>query len=192
MKHSTHYTWRIGQLIVLGILIASPLAANPWGRGGDNDCRDHRPAPHGKHFGGEPGGDMGMHLIQMGKKLDLTDEQETQILELSQKYRAEFRDNRELCEAAHKKMAELRDSDTFDEAAIRAAMEEAYPAMVERAILHAKYRSELDSILTDDQKAKLKDFHDRMHKRIKNQKEGRGDGECHDGPEHRWHKPDVD
>lgn len=191
MKHSKHNIRTIGQLMILGILIASPLAANPWGRGGDNDCGEHRlMAPHGKHFDGEHRGDMGLRLIQMGKRLDLTDEQETQILELSQKYRAEIRENQNACEANRKKMASLHNSDTFDEAALRSAMDEAYPAMVDRVVLHAKYRSELGKILTDDQKGKLKNLRDRMHKRFTDWKAKRGDGP--DGQGRKWRKPDID
>jgi Spy/CpxP family protein refolding chaperone len=187
MKNSTRSIWKIGRVVALGLMIATPAMAMPWGHGEDFDRGDHgrMGAPFGMHRGSGFDGDMGLHLIQMGKRLELTDEQETKILELSQKFRADIEANRETCKVAHEKLSALRKSKTFDEAAIRAAMEDAYPSMVEGVILHAKYRDEIGKILTDEQKEKMETFRDRMHKRFK---ENRKDRCYEDGPDYRDHR----
>ena len=187
--------WKIGRVIALGLLLATPAMAMPWNRGDDEKGRGDRhpdgPPPMMHHEGGFRM-DPGMHLIQMGGKLDLTDEQESQILKLSQKFRADIKANHEKGEAIREKMDELRDSETFDETAIRSTMQEAYPVMIDGMVLHAKYKSELGKILTDKQKEELKTLREKMKKRFEHIKEKRMGDDAPCRGDHDGRKPDVD
>ena len=194
MKYSKQNMWKIGRAMVLGLLLATPAIAMPWDRGDDRGWGDRRSerSPHLMHHKGGFGMDPGMHLIQMGRKLDLTDEQESQILKLSQNFRAEIKANREKGEATRAKMTELRNSETFDEDAIRSTMQEAYPVMIDGMVLRAKYKSDLSKVLTDEQREEIKDLRKKMKKRFKYIREKRmGDGTPYRG-DCRVSKPDVE
>lgn len=194
MKHSARSIWKIGRVIALGLMIATPAMAMPWGQGNDRDWGDRgrMEGRYGRQHGSGFGRDMGLHLIRMGKHLDLTDEQETQILELSQQFRADISANRDTCRVAHDKLFELRESETFDEAAIRAAMKEAYPGMVEGMILRAKYRDELGKILTEDQKEEMENFRDRAYKRFGDNRRNRWNDDVTGKQGRRWSKPGIE
>lgn len=117
--------------------------------------------------------DPGMRLIQMGSRLDLSDEQETAILALSQKYRTELNAHREKAVALRKAVRDAMQSEALDEAALRAALDAMHPMMTEGAVMRARYRHEISQVLTEEQRTKLEAFRDRLGKRFDGNKDGR-------------------
>jgi len=138
-----------------------------WGApdfGNRPHIRQH--GPHGPGGGPHAMHDPGMRLLQMSQRLDLTAEQESQILELSQAYRADREAHRKEGKSIREQMQALRESDSFDETELRSALEKAQPHHIEGIVMHAKYRNELNQILTDEQKTQIDSFKSRMKDRF--------------------------
>lgn len=160
-------------------LVSSLNAARP-GRGADSGFYPHHRAFAGwsdsdrAGFRGARGiGDPGMRLIQMGSRLDLSNEQETAILVLSQKYRTELETNREKAVALRKAVRDAMQSEVYDEASLRAALDAVHPVMTEGAVMRARYRHEINQVLTEAQRTKLEAFRDRLGKRFDGKKDRR-------------------
>ncbi len=161
------------------LCLASSLNAARPGRGGDSGFYPQHRAFAGwsdsDRGGHGPRGmaDPGMRLIQMGSRLDLSDEQETAILALSQKYRTELNAHREKAVALRKAVRDAMQHEVFDEAAIRAALEAMHPVMTEGAVMRARYRHEISQVLTEEQRTRLEAFRDRLGKRFDGKKDRR-------------------
>ena len=91
------------------------------------------------------------------RELDLTDDQKTQLKQIAESHRDEFRAAGEKVRAAHEGMRALMDADTIDESAIRAKSAEIGAADGEVMILNARVRKESLQVLTSEQLAKLKE-----------------------------------
>lgn len=162
------------------LCLASSLNAARPGRGGDSGFYPHHRAFAGwsdsdrAGFHGARGmADPGMRLIQMGSRLDLSDEQETAILALSQKYRTELETNREKAVALRKAVRDAMQAEALDESALRAALDAMHPVMTEGAVMRARYRHEISQVLTEEQRTKLEALRDRLGKRFDGKKDGR-------------------
>ncbi|MDD4349805.1 MAG: Spy/CpxP family protein refolding chaperone [Opitutales bacterium] len=162
------------------LCLASSLNAARPGRGGDSGFYPHHRAFAGwsdsdrAGFHGARGmTDPGMRLIQMGSRLDLSDEQETAILALSQKYRTELETNREKAVALRKAVRDAMQAEALDESALRAALDAMHPVMTEGAVMRARYRHEISQVLTEEQRTKLEALRDRLGKRFDGKKDGR-------------------
>jgi len=162
------------------LCLASSLNAARPGRGGDSEFFPHHRAFAGcwdsdrAGFHGSRGmADPGMRLIQMGSRLDLSDDQETAILALSQKYRIELETNREKAVVLREAVRDAMQSEVLDEAALRAALDALHPVMTEGAVMRARYRHEISQVLTEEQRTKLEAFRDRLGKRFDGRKDGR-------------------
>ena len=102
-----------------------------------------------------PGGPMGFGPGFRG--LDLSDDQKTQLKQITDSHAAEFKAVREKSRAAHDGMRELLAAETINENAIRAKSAEIAAAEADMLILNAKIRKESTQILTAEQLAKLKE-----------------------------------
>ena len=101
-----------------------------------------------------PGGMMGLPGFH---GLDLTDDQKTQLNQITESHSAEFRAIRDKSRAAHAGMQELLTAETINESAIRAKSAEIAAAEADMLILNAKIRNESMQILTAEQLSKLKE-----------------------------------
>jgi hypothetical protein len=79
----------------------------------------------------------------------------------------------EILAPARKALDEAITADTLDENAIRAKAAEVAAAEADAAVLRARVHQKAFGVLTDDQKAKVKELKGRMEQRMK---EGRGRG----------------
>ncbi|MEQ9822971.1 MAG: Spy/CpxP family protein refolding chaperone [Puniceicoccaceae bacterium] len=178
MKYKT-IQWLPISLCVVA-MTATQLTAQPFGMGGG---RGDRPAncafspDRGPRFG-EPGErglrEPGMGLLRMSAWLELTDAQESKILELSQQFRSDLEQHRSLAEAAWEKIDAVRSAESFDEVALREALESLQPIQLEGMVLRESYRHAIEAVLTDDQKAKLQAADWRRGKRDDWRSQGRG------------------
>jgi Spy/CpxP family protein refolding chaperone len=131
-----------GAVVALLVLIAVPIAARPCGHGpGDGD-----------HHG---------MLGRMLHRLDLSEEQRTQLHALFESQKEETAPLREQMRAAHAVLAERVHADELDEAAIREAAAALAPIEAELAVARARGFQQLRQILTEEQLAQLKEMHER-------------------------------
>ncbi len=137
--------------------------------------------------------DPGRHLLRIADRLELSDDQEIEILKTSQHFKKQMQANRESSKEVRESLREMRQSKSFDEDAFRKSMEALQPTLIDGMVLHAKYKDALAEILTDEQKSKLDRLKKHLKKRAKNFNE-KGKGrhgrenrhEHHDGHRPSW------
>jgi len=121
--------------------------------------------------------DPGRRLLKIADKLELSDDQEAQILRLSQSFRKEMDANFASTETSRETLHDMRKSKSFDEDTFRKAMQSVQPAMVEGMVIRAKYETALHDVLTQEQNAKLESMKEKFKEHMKDRKhmkEGRG------------------
>ncbi len=123
---------------------------------GDASAFGHRGHRHGG-FGPGPGLFHGMEKIL---ELKLTPEQQEKILNVLAAYRPAFQQAFRAHREARKEMKTVMARDTFDEAAVRAAHQAVASAGEELAVLGARMRHELVSVLTEQQREKIQSWHE--------------------------------
>ena len=119
--------------------------------------------------GGGPGGMFGLPL----RGLELSDAQREQVRTIMESHREEQKAIGDRMQAARTALHEAIAADTFDEGAIRAKAAEIGAVEADAAVLQAKIRAEVFTILTPEQAAKAKALRTEMENRMK---EGRGRG----------------
>lgn len=105
------------------------------------------------HDGGEEGGREGRFGGPFSR-LNLTDAQKQQMQQISERYRATFKAERQSERGEHKGFDPFSGG-AFDEAAVRAAAQARANAEVEREVAHAKMMYEMYNVLTPEQKQQL-------------------------------------
>jgi len=154
----------IGGFMVTALMVGALLAS---------DATAFGPQGHGyEGFGPGPGLFHGMEKIL---ELKLTVEQQEKISNIITAYRPEFRQAFKAYREARKEMKTVMARDTFDEAAVRAAHQAVASATEELAVLRARMRHELASVLTKEQREKMQSWHE--------EDEGDENGSGHEGDE---------
>jgi Spy/CpxP family protein refolding chaperone len=127
------------------------FAGSRHGSASDGDEGDFGGRFH--HRGGH--GEM-MHKV--AAKLDLTDEQKSGIREVFKSHRTELRDAMEKVRAARDEQNNAIHGDSFDEAAIRSAAAKLAASEADFAVLRGRVATEVQALLTPEQKIKAKEL----------------------------------
>lgn len=180
-------------MIALGALGAGVGAmAAPDGKpgAGAEQCERHGGDKHhmkrGKRHGG-PGADRGHGRMEgfggpgagmMMRGLDLTEAQKDKLFELRHAAAPAMRDARKAARKAREQLRAFNKEGAADDAQLQAYATELGNAVAQMAVLRAQGRRDMMAVLTDEQRATLKE---RMEKRGKrgdrgNRHEGRGHG----------------
>ena len=118
------------------------------------------PPPGGPHgHGGPHGPGMRGGGIPFAHDLDLTDEQKAQIEKLMQGFHESTQSLHEQMRALHEGEADPLAGGAFDEAAVRKAAQARAAIQVELEVAHARLMSQIASVLTAEQKARLAERH---------------------------------
>ena len=124
-------------------------------RGGEKKGQ-HEMRGHGGPLFGDPG--------RMQKELGLTDEQVKQIAGINLEDEKKMLDQREKIAPKSVQLRKLLIEDKVDLAKVRALLKEIGEHRVELHMLRIQQRLEIESKLTDDQKAKVRQHHRKMMK----------------------------
>ena len=132
-------------IAVLGVagLVAGRLSAGAFPRGGHSDF-----APH--VFG------------RIARALDLSDDQKTHIKAILKTHASEIQTQIKASASARRAVHDAVLAQPLDEAAIRAAAQTLGQVHADGAVLFARIRTEVQPILTDEQRAKIQKFRERM------------------------------
>ena len=87
--------------------------------------------------------------------LDLTDTQQAQVKDILAKEKPSIRPLIQQLEQAHQQMNQLEQAGTFDEAKVRAVANQQSQTMTELLVQKARIKSELMTVLTQEQKDKI-------------------------------------
>lgn len=130
---------------------AAALAQQPSGDGSGVS----QPGPGHRRAG--PRGFAGPGRIAVLRGIDLTEAQREQVRTIMQSHQTEFQQVRTKLRDAHRAMADAVQAEMLDEAAIRARSADVGSAMADEAVLNAKVRAEVSSILTAEQQQRVKE-----------------------------------
>lgn len=122
--------------------------------------------PHHADEGAMPG----MMLHRMLKGLDLTDAQQQQIRDLTDKFRAS-QPEREQMQQQQEQLQTLVKADTFDANAARALLEKQQTQMLDRKIAGLQLLHDIRAVLTAEQKAALDAKMAKLKERAKDRQE---------------------
>ncbi|MEA3222133.1 MAG: Spy/CpxP family protein refolding chaperone [Thermodesulfobacteriota bacterium] len=118
---------------------------------------------YAKHF---PGLHRGFGMEHMMRELDLSDAQKQQVQDILSAQQGEQEQAMEIMHAVHEKMQSVISATDFDEDAARAAYHEMSSAKEEMWVIHARVASEINKVLTPEQRERLMDAHKKLHKRM--------------------------
>jgi Spy/CpxP family protein refolding chaperone len=113
----------------------------------------------GPHFGG---GLLGLPFSPMGlagplaDRLGLTDDQKTQLKAIVAAHQDEFKTFRDRAAEAHKALAQAILTDPVDDSAVQQASAGLASVQSDLAVFGAHLRAQMFQVLTDDQKATIK------------------------------------
>jgi Spy/CpxP family protein refolding chaperone len=102
---------------------------------------------------------------RIARALDLSDDQKTQIKAILKSHSSEIETQMKASAAARQAVHEAVLAQPVDEAAIRAAAQRLGEIHADGAVLFAKIRTEVQPLLTDEQRAKIQKFRDRARNR---------------------------
>ena len=143
-------------------LLAAGLVAALAGGSAVAVAHGQRPGPGGPGFPGGPG-PRGPGFDLRG--IELTDAQRDQIRSIMESHTAEFDAAGTKRREAHRAFASAVEAEASDENAIRSASAAIGAAMADEALLRAKVRTEVQTLLTPEQREQLTQRRAEMEKR---------------------------
>ena len=146
------------------------------------------PGRHGRHhrgFGAGHHGGPGGHIAHLAEKLDLTEEQRTEIRGLMEAQRDANAEQRQALRTAKQALREAVHAETFNEGAIRQASADVAALEVEQAVDRAELYQSIRQVLTPAQLEELEQLKAQRAERRAERRERRsqrwGGGDSTDG-----------
>lgn len=150
-------------LLIISVFILSiAISAQGKPRHGDKDSADCPRFERGlnmNHYGFMP---IFIESEKMKKELNLTDDQVSKIKAINNEFKNQTDSLHEKQKVLHEKMRKLDDDENSTISDYEKVIKEMSANRTEIQILHAKYRIEIRTILTKEQKEKLKAKHEKM------------------------------
>jgi Spy/CpxP family protein refolding chaperone len=112
-----------------------------------------------RHGPGGPGGPGGGPFAD----LNLTEDQKAQIKKIQESFRESNKSLLDQMRTLHESQPDPASAE-FNEATVRSAAEARAKIQVELEVSHARMMSQITSVLTDEQKAQLKERHQQMRR----------------------------
>ena len=137
-------------LIVSSLGLVAPVSAKPSGDRPDCDRGRHMEAVDKR-------GDKGFNVDRMAKKLDLSDDQRTQIDGIMAAAKQQMKDQHDKLRANREQLKSLMRQSPLDETALRKVADAQGDLEADMIVLRAQQRAKIADILTEEQRAKLAD-----------------------------------
>jgi len=117
----------------------------------------------GAFHGGKTRGDFAQHLFgRMSRALDLTEDQKSRIKDVLRTHADEIKAQMQASSTARRALHDAVMAQPTNEDAIRAAAAQVGQTQGDGALLFARVRTEIDPILTPEQKQKIQSFQTRV------------------------------
>jgi len=145
------------KLLITSVLVASSLGlvatatAKPFGEGPGCGRGAHYMGADYKRGGHE------FNVERMAKKLNLTDDQRTQIEAIVEASKQQKNDQRDKMQANREQLRELTQQSPLNEAEVRKVADAQGELKADMIVLRARQRAEINAVLTDEQRAQLED-----------------------------------
>lgn len=174
-------------LVLIAVILAPLAIAEPEGGprgsrrgggfGGPGAGGPGAGGPQGRmqHSGAPSQGGLGQMLLgRVAEKLELTEDQKTEIKAIVEGNKENIKKSHEAIRDAMQKLNEAAEKGV--EAEIIAAGKAVGDAHTERALQQANIAKQIKEVLTDEQEAKLKELKAEMKERMQQRREGREEG----------------
>lgn len=139
-------------LIVSSLGLVATVSAKQYGDGPNCERSGHRMGEGHKHGG------KGFNLDRMARKLDLGDDQRTQIEAIMEASKQQMSDQRDKMQANREQLRALMMQSPLDETAVRKVADAQGDLKADMIMLRAQQRAKINAILTDEQRAELEDM----------------------------------
>ena len=143
-------------LIVGSLGLAGTASAKPFGEGPGCDREGH----HHMEMGHKRG-DKGFNVDRMAKQFNLTDDQRTQIEAIVEASKPQMIELGDKMKANGEQLRELTQQSPLNEAEVRRVADAQGDLKTEMIVLRAQQRAKIDAVLTDEQRAQLKEMRDK-------------------------------
>ncbi len=144
-------------------LLASVLIVSSFGLGSTVSAKEHGDRPdceRGGHHMGESDkhGNKGFNVDRLARKLDLGDDQRTQIEAVVEASKQQISAQRDKMQANREQLRSLTMQRPLDVAAVRTFADAQGDLNADMIVLRAQQRAKINTILTDEQRAELEDM----------------------------------
>jgi Spy/CpxP family protein refolding chaperone len=161
--------------VLLTVLFVLTNVAATAAHAGDGDSDDHKHRPHfaaGMHEDGDP-----VRMVKhLAGTLDLDETQQQEIENIVSAAKPEMDALRERADANRKAMHELDVDDGNHDARLNVLASEKGAIATEHALLHGRLKSEINAVLTPEQRQELAASAGKMRERFHKRKEGHSRG----------------
>lgn len=158
-------------LLIISVFVLSiAISAQGKSRHGEKnsmDCPKFERGMNMHHYGCMP---LFIESDKMKKELNLTDDQVAKIKAINNEFKKQTESIHEKQKDLHEKMRELDEDENSSISDYEKVIKEMNANRTELQILHAKYRIEIRSVFTKEQKEKLKAKHDKMIEKEKSKR----------------------
>lgn len=144
--------FKIAKYSSMAALAVALVAGLAFAQGGPGTMRHGMRGMHRGFMGGDPGFGMMLH------QLNLTEDQKTQIKNIRQTEKANFKPMMQQQFQAHQQMMQLITSGNFDQAKATAIATQEAQTRIQMEVEHAKIHSQIYQLLDSTQKAKVADL----------------------------------
>ena len=133
-----------------------------------DDDREEKHGYHSEHHG-EHGGKYcdkhgkGNRIERMKQHLGLTDDQVKKMQDLREKYQPQKQALREKMRDTRKQLRDVMHAEQLDQREVKILANKIGDLKAEKIMLHAKKRSEMNAILTPEQRQKMRDWKQKRH-----------------------------
>jgi len=141
-----------GVLIVSSLGLVAAVSAKPFSEGPGCERGGHHMGSDHKY------GDRGFNVDRIAKKLNLTDDQRTQIEAIVEGSKQQMSDRREKMQASREQLKELIQQSPLNETEVRKVADAQGDLKADMIVLRAQQRAKINAILTDDQRIQLEDM----------------------------------
>ncbi len=154
----------LSRKILVGALVAGSLATGAVCAGAPAVAGEGYQGAHAKGYGRH--GNPQAHMERMAERLNLTAEQRTAMREIFDRTRPQMGELRDKLADNRQQLRTLGQGTTVDEAQVRRLADAQGQLMAEMIVLRTKMRSEINAILTEEQRQQLKELGERRgHRR---------------------------
>jgi len=142
----------VASILILSLsgILSSAYAMPPSDGKGPGNCM------RGEHKAG-PGG-RGFNVDRMAEKLNLSNDQRTQVESIMNESKDQLTEFREKMQENRKQLRTLTQTAPLNEASVRKIADAQGDLKADMIVLRVQQRAKINSILTEDQRAKLKEM----------------------------------
>jgi len=157
---------------LIATLLVSSLALGGTAIAQASSDHSYNSEHHGKHCKkGKMGKRFGMRIERMAKKLGLSESQLEQARKIEAKYKPKMQAMHEKKKASRQQLREVMHADNIDQASVKKLAKQQGDLKAQKIVLRSQMRTEINKLLTAEQRIKMKDMHNKRYEKHRGEHE---------------------